>query len=384
MLNSLGFARPPHECRIAVAMSGGVDSSVVAALLKSQGYDVVGITLRLYDQGQVSRKGSCCAGVDIADAQATAASLDIPHYVLDFEERFRRAVIDDFVDTYAAGRTPIPCVRCNERVKFGDLLDIARDMGVDALATGHYARWCLGPDGPELHKAHDLNRDQSYFLFATTPAQLAQLRFPLGEMTKPEVRSQALRFGLRVADKQDSQDICFIPDRDHAGFIARMRPDAAKSGDIVHVDGQRLGRHQGVLRYTVGQRRGLGVAAGERLYVIELDAAKARVTVGPRDAGEASAMIVRQPNWLAVPRAGQTLNVRHRYNEGDVPGTLARLEEGAFEIRFTRPQAGIAPGQACVLYDETRLLGGGWIERSVRVQADEPAALFTDQTAASG
>jgi tRNA-specific 2-thiouridylase len=357
-----------------VAMSGGVDSSVTAALLKSQGYDVVGVTLRLYDRNETAaRKGACCAGVDIEDARRVAADLGIPHYVLDFQERFQRAVIDDFVDTYAAGRTPIPCVRCNERIKFRDLLEIARDMGVDALATGHYARWVLGEDGPELHKARDLDRDQSYFLFATTPEQLAFLRFPLGDLTKPEVRALAERFGLVVAQKPDSQDICFIPDRDHGAFIERVRPEAAVPGDIIHVDGRTLGRHAGVTRYTVGQRRGLNVADRERLYVLDIDAARARITLGPRQAGLSAGMRVGQAVWLTTPIASATFEVRHRYNEPAVPGRLTEASGGGFEIRFDAPQPGVAPGQACVLYSGTRVIGGGWIEATSALE-ELPAA----------
>src|SRR5215475_5268276 len=284
-LNSLGFAKAPADTRVVVAMSGGVDSSVVAALLKEQGYDVVGVTLQLYDHGfALQKKGACCAGQDIYDAHRVADRIGIPHYVLDYENRFSDAVMQDFADSYLAGETPIPCVRCNQRVKFRDLLDTARDLGADALATGHYARRVAGPVGPELHRGADPRRDQSYFLFATTPNQLDYLRFPLGDLPKPAVRAAAAELGLAVADKPDSQDICFVPEGRYTTVIDRLRPHGAEPGDIVHLDGRVLGRHEGVTRYTVGQRRGLNIAVGEPLFVVRIDADRRQVIVGPREA----------------------------------------------------------------------------------------------------
>ncbi len=371
----VGMAESPR--RIVVAMSGGVDSSVVAAMLKGEGHEVVGITLQLYDHGAaISRKGACCAGRDVRDARAVAERLGISHYVLDFEERFRRAVIEDFADSYARGRTPIPCVRCNERVKFRDLLEIARDLGADALATGHYARRVETPSGIELHRARDETRDQSYFLFRTTPEQLSFLRFPLGDLAKAETRDLARRLDLPVADKPDSQDICFVPNGDYARTVERLRPDAAVPGDIVHVDGRRLGAHRGVAAYTVGQRRGLGVSAQERLYVVGIDAGERRVTVGPRRAGYCAEMALEEMNWLdgAVPASdGIEVMVKHRYNEAAVPARL-RQEGQSWRARFAEPQPGVAPGQACVAYAATRLLGGGWIEQAPRLAGDTRSA----------
>lgn len=285
MLNSLGFPKPPSETRVVAAMSGGVDSSVVAALLKARGYDVVGITLQLYDHGAaIQKKGACCAGQDIHDARDVADQIGIPHYVLDYESKFRQQVMDDFADTYLTGSTPIPCIRCNQTVKFSDLLKTSKDLGADCLATGHYIRRCQGKEGVELHRAVDASRDQSYFLFATTGEQLDYVRFPLGGLPKTTVRDLADHFNLPVADKPDSQDICFVPTGSYAQVVEALRPGAGRKGDIVHIDGRILGQHNGVIHYTVGQRRGLGVATGEPLFVVKIDAAKRQVIVGPREA----------------------------------------------------------------------------------------------------
>lgn len=375
----LGFDRPPGACRVVVAMSGGVDSSVTAALLAEAGYDVVGVTLQLYDDGAArGRKGACCAGQDIHDARAVADRLGIPHYVLDFESRFKAAVIDDFARSYAEGRTPIPCVRCNERIKFKDLLGVARDLGADALATGHYVRRHVGERGPELHKAADPLKDQSYFLFATTRAQLDFLRFPLGGLDKAATRAEARRFGLEVAAKPDSQDICFVPSGHYSGIVGRLQPGALEPGEIVHVDGRVLGGHAGTAHYTVGQRRGLKVADGERLYVVGIDAAARRVVVGPKQASYCAGMELRDVNWLApadevVAMAG--IMVRHRYNEPAVPARVVTTGEGGVRVLFDAPQPGVAPGQACVFYAGTRLLGGGWIERAPLLWQQEAAVL---------
>ncbi len=368
-MNSLDLEAPPPACRVVVAMSGGVDSSVTAALLREQGYDVVGITLQLYDHGQArGRKGACCAGQDIHDARRVADALDMPHYVLNYERRFRESVIDDFADSYLAGETPIPCVRCNQTVKFRDLLDVARDLGAQALATGHYARRTVGPDGPELHRAADLERDQSYFLFATTRAQLQYLRFPLGDMAKAEVRAHAARFSLLVADKADSQDICFVPRGSYAETIARLRPDATRPGDIVDLDGRVLGRHQGVIHYTVGQRRGLGLGGGAALYVARIEPESGRVVVGPREALLTTRVPIRDLNWLgpgAVPADGLAARVKLRSTQAPLPARVfASADGGGAEVVLEEAEAGVAPGQACVIYDGERLLGGGWITRA--------------------
>ncbi len=365
--NSLGLERAPADTRVVVAMSGGVDSSVTAALLKAEAYDVVGITLQLYDHGAASgRKGACCAGQDIHDARRVAERLDIPHYVLDYERRFRDSVVEEFADSYLAGETPIPCVRCNQRVKFRDLLDTARDLGAAALATGHYARRVMGPDGPELHRSRDPERDQSYFLFATTPSQLDFLRFPLGERMKGEIRELAARLDLPVAAKPDSQDICFVPNGSYARVVERLRPGAVEPGEIVHVDGRLLGRHPGIIHYTVGQRRGLGVSdGGEPLYVVRLEPQRRRVVVGPRSALGTSSFALRELNWLDSPLTGdRAVAVKLRSTSPPVAATLHPTAGGA-RVALAEPQAAVAPGQAGVIYDGERVLGGGWIVRDL-------------------
>lgn len=371
-LNSLGFAKAPAETRVVVAMSGGVDSSVVAAMLKKEGYDVVGVTLQLYDHGAaLARKGACCAGRDIHDARRVAERMGFPHYVLDYESVFREAVIEEFADSYLGGATPVPCIRCNERVKFRDLMEVARDLGADCMATGHYIRRETGPHGAELHRAADPSRDQSYFLFSTTREQLDYLRFPLGGFaSKAETRALAAQHGLPVADKPDSQDICFVPSGNYAAVIEKLRPGAAEPGEIVHLDGRVLGRHDGVLRYTVGQRRGLGIGGLEEpLFVIRLDAERRQVIVGPREALLTRSIRLREVNWLGDgPLDGEReILARVRSTREPVPALLRPAGDGA-EVELLSPEEGVAPGQACVFYatEGTRVLGGGWIAGTVR------------------
>ncbi len=373
-MNSLGFEKTPAQTRVVVAMSGGVDSSVVAAQLKDQGYDVVGITLQLYDQGSVvnacaTQSRTCCAGADIYDAKTVAANIGIPHYVLDYESAFRQSVMDDFADSYLKGETPVPCVRCNQKIKFRDLLRAARDLNADCLATGHYVQRL---EGNELHRAVDATRDQSYFLFATTLDQLDYLRFPLGHLpTKNATRALAVRYGLVVADKPDSQDICFVPQGRYVDVVAAMRPGAVEPGDIVLEDGTVVGRHEGIVHYTIGQRKGLNLQQRrgdnrDPLFVIGLHAAKRQVVVGSHHALAVSALELKETNWLcAAPHA--SLAVRYRSSMEPVTASLARHEDGTATVRFDDPQFGVAPGQACVLYDGSRVVGGGWIAKTSRL-----------------
>jgi tRNA-uridine 2-sulfurtransferase len=381
MLNSLDIEARPQDTRVVVAMSGGVDSSVVAALLKADGYDVVGVTLQLYDHGAAThRKGACCAGQDIHDAREVAERIGIPHYVLDYESRFKQAVIDRFADSYVAGETPVPCVECNQSIKFRDLLGTARELGARVLATGHYvASRALPGGGRGLYRARDVERDQSYFLFATTQEQLDLLRFPLGDMTKPQTRELARRFGLSVAEKHDSQDICFVPTGRYSDVIERLKPGAAQPGEIVDLQGNVLGRHSGIIHFTVGQRRGLGVATGAPLYVVRLDAGTRRVVVGPREALRTTRMQLRDVNWLGEGGLDRVLAderlelfVKVRSTRAPRPAWL-RASPGGVEIELVDGEDGVSPGQACVFYDagegQARVLGGGFIKSATAATA---------------
>lgn len=365
----LGLNKPPEKTRIVVAMSGGVDSCVTAALLAEAGYEVIGMTMQLYDHGQaVGKKGACCAGQDIYDARQVAERLGFPHYVLDYESKFKNAVIDDFADSYMQGFTPIPCVRCNQTVKFQDLLKEAKDLDADAMATGHYVRRVQGNNGVELHSATDAGKDQSFFLFATTQPQLDFLRFPLGNVPKSETRAHAQRLGLKVADKPDSQDICFVPDGSYANVVSKLRPGALDAGDIIHVNGEVLGQHQGTINYTIGQRRGLAVGGHfDPLYVVKIDPNKRQVIVGPREYLACDRLELQDVNWIGdnlTLDQPLDLKVKIRSTQKAVPATVILEKNHQAKVTLAEPDSGIAPGQACVFYAGSRVLGGGWIAKA--------------------
>lgn len=369
-MNSLGFDKNPASTRVVVAMSGGVDSSVVAALLHEQGYDVVGVTLQLYDHGAaIEKKGACCAGQDIYDARRVAGERGFPHYVLNYEDRFKNSVIEEFADSYLRGETPVPCIQCNQSVKFKDLLAMARDLGADCMATGHYIQRAVNPDTgrAEMLRAVDPGKDQSYFLFATTQDQLDFLRFPLGGWSKDVTREHARRLGLITAAKPDSQDICFVPGGDYTKIVKGLRPQAGMPGDIVHLDGRILGRHEGIIHYTIGQRKGLGIGGGftddnAPLYVVKLDPQNARVLVGPKEALACDTIHLKDCNWLSQQNGDILLKFRSMMQP--VPAMLAIGGGGNATITLSMPQYGISPGQAAVCYDGNRMIGGGWIQSS--------------------
>ena len=369
-LNSLGFVKPPAETRVVVAMSGGVDSSVTAALLHEEGYKVIGVTLQLYDYGKaVERKGACCAGQDIYDAKRVAEEKGFPHYVLNYEDNFKDSVMSDFVDSYMRGETPIPCVRCNQTVKFRDLFKVAQDLGADCMATGHYIKRIMNEETKqaELHRAIDQGKDQSYFLFATTQDQLNFLRFPLGGWTKDKTREHAERLGLLVCNKPDSQDICFVPNGDYASVVKKIEPKAEKAGNIVHMNGDVMGTHNGIIHYTIGQRRGLGIGGGHNddnspFYVVRVDAYKNEVIVGPKEALARDIITINDCNWMIdIPENGLDIQVKLRSVSKPSTAKLFKTENDQAEIHLDSAQYGIARGQAAVCYDNDRVLGGGWI-----------------------
>lgn len=370
-LNSMGFPKAPKDTRVLVAMSGGVDSSVVAAMLSEEGYDVVGVTLQLYDHGAaLAKKGACCAGRDIQDAQRVAEEMGFPHYVLDYENKFKESVIDEFADAYLAGATPVPCIRCNERVKFRDLLETAKDLDADCMATGHYIQRFVENGKAELHKAADPDRDQSYFLFSTQQKQLDYLRFPLGHLkSKKDTRELARKYGLPVADKPDSQDICFVPNGSYAAVIEKLRPEAANPGNIVNLNGEILGTHKGIINYTVGQRRGLGIGGGNPLYVVKLDADNQQVIVGPKEALATRTVMIKEVNWLGedkfIDSRERSIAVRVRSTRSPKEAIIRPITETTASVELLVAEEGIAPGQACVFYDidGTRIYGGGWITK---------------------
>jgi len=370
-MNSLGFDKPNRDTKIVVAMSGGVDSSVVACLLKEQGYDVIGITLQLYDMGDaLKKKNACCAGTDIFDAKKVAEKFDFPHYILNYQNLFKESVIDDFADSYLQGETPIPCVKCNQSVKFRDLLKVARDLGADALATGHYVDREIGKDGKtKLLKAFDESKDQSYFLFATTQEQLDFLRFPLGKNTKEETRKQAQRLGLEIANKPDSQDICFVPNGDYAAVIRRHRPTAFKEGNLIHIETKKvLGKHSGIINFTLGQRRGIGIAYPEPLYVVKIEPKENIVFVGEEKFLQNRKFKIRDLNWLANDidiSQKISVKVRLRSNHEEENAAIKIGENGKAEVEMNSLTRAITPGQACVIYQDSRVLGGGWITREI-------------------